>query len=121
MFIIYSHPSKPFQPIIEWQYDDLSQRSQPMQNETTQNEDDYLQNPFPENEIVAVDEEVMYVHNELVNALTVAMHAEKEKDKDFDDEEEHEDDEGSDCEVENWDDVDDLAGNDHNFLRNIGL
>ncbi|CAN6300354.1 unnamed protein product [Urochloa humidicola] len=60
MFIIYSHPSKEFQPLTEWEYDDLSQLSQSMQKETTQSGDDYLQNPFPENEIVGVDEEVMY-------------------------------------------------------------
>ncbi|CAO2206720.1 unnamed protein product [Urochloa humidicola] len=96
MFIINSHPSQPFQPITEWQHDDLSQpMMQPMQNEK-----EYLQNPFPENEIVGVDEEVMYLPNELVNVVTMGMHDQKEKNYEDEDKDEDEDDEGSDCEVE---------------------
>jgi hypothetical protein len=82
MFVTYCDPSEKFEPITEWEFD---VEEQP-ENNTEEDDDDYLRNPLPENEYVGVDEEIMYLDIVPVNEVHGApVHApgcsEKEKKK----------------------------------------
>ncbi|XP_014661297.1 uncharacterized protein LOC106804525 [Setaria italica] len=82
MFIAYAELSKPYQLITEWQGYASSVPVQPEQckpSSTQPDDESYLQNPLPENEHVGVDEEAIYLSNEPVLALDVAVCCEKEK------------------------------------------
>jgi hypothetical protein len=87
MFITYCGPSDTFEPIFEWEITDERQpftdEKQPDIEAVGTNkdpvEDDYLKNPSPQNEHVGVDEEIMYLENEPVNALAVVPSSDKRK------------------------------------------
>jgi hypothetical protein len=70
MFFSYSDPSKLYEPITKW-----PEHSQPMHEEgsTPVHEDDYLENPYRENEFGSVDEEVMYLPNHVILCSDQAM------------------------------------------------
>jgi len=73
MFIAYSHPFEPYEPLTHWHYED---QGPPMQNPSAEPEDTYLDNPSPENKHVGVDEEAMYLaSNEPIHALNVVLYS----------------------------------------------
>ncbi|CAO2172944.1 unnamed protein product [Urochloa humidicola] len=110
MFISYTDPMDTFQPITKWSTDDTPssqpKNTQAMQqqseNNTQTDEDTYLQNPLPKNEHVGVDEEVIYLTNEPVDAIVFAgehIHQDKfsaAEEQAEDEDEEDEDEEGED-------------------------
>jgi len=76
MFVAYCDPSEPYEPITEWHSDAHSQPNNIEQDD----DDDYLRNPVPENEHVGVDEENIYLEDELVPLIMVPC-SNKGKDK----------------------------------------
>ncbi|VAH90360.1 unnamed protein product [Triticum turgidum subsp. durum] len=78
MFVAYCDPSEPYEPITEWHSDAHSQPNNIEQDD----DDDYLRNPVPENELVGVDEENIYLEDEPVPLIMVPC-SNKEKDKDY--------------------------------------
>ncbi|RLN35448.1 uncharacterized protein C2845_PM03G08600 [Panicum miliaceum] len=68
MFISYCDPSDLFEPIKEWHSDVQWQPS----NADLQDEDNYLCNPFQENEHVGVDDKILYLDNAPVEATNMA-------------------------------------------------
>ncbi|RLN18050.1 uncharacterized protein C2845_PM02G15230 [Panicum miliaceum] len=76
MFIVYCDPSEPYEPISEWH----SHVKRQANSNIEQDEDNYLCNPFAENEHVGVDEEVMYLDDAPVHVVACCT---KEKDKDY--------------------------------------
>jgi hypothetical protein len=78
MFFAYCDPSQPYEPITDYHFDVPLQPN----NNTDQDEENYLINPIPENEHVGIDEENMYFEEE-PTALNMVLFADKEKDKDY--------------------------------------
>ena len=74
MFITHCDPAKTFKAITE---QDFIGEGQP-ENNTDQDEDDYLRNPLQQNEHVGVDEETKCMDSEPMDALDVAGCFEKE-------------------------------------------
>ena len=74
MFITHCDPAKTFKAITE---QDFVGEGQP-ENNTDQDEDDYLRNPLQQNKHVGVDEETKYMESEPMDALDVAGCFEKE-------------------------------------------
>jgi hypothetical protein len=56
-------------------------------NKGNKDEDRYLSNPLPQNEHVGVDEEVMYLGKEPIEATNMALTVHQEPDKEKDDSE----------------------------------
>jgi hypothetical protein len=82
MFISYCDPSEPFEPIKE--YDDVqNQAANNGDQDKDLDKDRYLSNPLPQNEHVGVDEEVMYLGKEPIEAanMTLIVHQEHDKEK----------------------------------------
>jgi hypothetical protein len=77
MFVAYCDPSEKFEPITEWEFDVEGQH----ENNTEEDDDDYLRNPLSENEHVGVDEEIIYLDTVSVNAVDVPGCSEKGKEK----------------------------------------
>jgi hypothetical protein len=71
MCIAYSSSSKPYQPIKEWLVMSRVSLCKRRLIITKLDEDGYLQNLFSGNELVGVDEKIMYLPIEPVNALNV--------------------------------------------------
>jgi len=114
MFIAYSHPFEPYEPLTHWHYED---QGPPMQNPSAEPEDTYLDNPSPDNELVGVDEEAMYLaSNEPIHALNVVLYSgRKRMEKNFGpDEEGTEDEEDLDSQSESETEVaDELVDTDY--------
>ena len=77
MFISYCDLSEPFEPIKEF-HEDVQNKGT---NNGNQDEDSYLCNPLPQNEHVGVDEEVMYLGKEPIEATNMALIVHQEHDK----------------------------------------
>jgi hypothetical protein len=72
MFISYCDPSEPFEPIKE--YDDVqNQAANNGDQDKDLDKDRYLSNPLPQNEHVGVDEEVMYLGKEPIEAANMTL------------------------------------------------
>ncbi|CAN6356833.1 unnamed protein product [Urochloa humidicola] len=85
MFIVYWHPSEPYEPKV-WQTDVQMQANSNIEqdeenieedegnteeDEDNTEEDTYLCNPLPENEHVGVDEEIMYLEDAPVQVVKI--------------------------------------------------